>query len=279
MAAVTSIADFVNSRGPHPPHRQSMPGSSDLDLLGPAPVGSSDLDLSGPARASSDSDLSGPAAGSAGLDLSRAPAVPPRPAAVPTSRPVRPVPRTRSGERTQLTPKAPTVTLNRLQSGIGVLSVEAACSDAVGDLRIGCAYELADGHTSTVQRAGGSSTAPKDSRRPIIAGRRDQFERLMLDLRQSRQLERLVVYGFSESGAPLRWGGTLIVTTAGGARIELPLDRPPSAGVTVFLSIYNVRGEFVIRAEMEIIAGSVRDAVKAYGFNRISWLDERTPIA
>jgi hypothetical protein len=47
----------------------------------------------------------------------------------------------------------------------------------------------------------------------------------------------------------------------------------------VFLSIYNVRGEFVIRAEMEIIAGSVRDAVKAYGFNRISWLDERTPIA
>ncbi|HEV2885833.1 MAG TPA: hypothetical protein VGX49_02885, partial [Jatrophihabitans sp.] len=170
-------------------------------------------------------------------------------------------------------------TLNRLQSGIGVLTIEAACSPAVGDLRIGAAYQLADGHSSLVSRAGGIATAPRNSRRPVIAARAEQYERLVIDLRQSRQLERLVVYGFSESGGPLNWGGTLILRTAGGARVELPLDRPASAGVTVLLSIYNVRGEFVVRAEMENVPGSIRTAVQAYGFDRISWLDDRTPVA
>ncbi len=191
----------------------------------------------------------------------------------------RPLPRARSGERTLLTPKAPTITLNRLQSGIGVLSVEAACSPAVGDLRIGAAYQLADGHSSIVSRAGASSTAPRNSRRPVIVARAEKYERLVVDLRQNRLLERMVVYGFSESGRQLNWGGTLVLRTAGGARVELPLDRPASGGVTVLLSIYNVAGEFVVRAEMENFAGSIRNAVQAYGFDLISWLDDRTPVA
>ncbi len=171
------------------------------------------------------------------------------------------------------------MTLNRLQSGIGVLSIEAACSPAVGDLRIGAAYQLAGGHSSIVSRIGASSTAPRNSRRPVIVARAEQYERLVVDLRQNRQLERMVVYGFSESGRQLNWGGTLVLRTAGGARVELPLDRPPSGGVSVMLSIYNVRGEFVVRAEMETIDGSIRNAVQAYGFDLISWLDDRTPVA
>ncbi len=177
-----------------------------------------------------------------------------------------------------LTAKAPTVTLNRLQSGIGVLTIEAACSAAVGDLRIGAAYELADGHSSTVSRLD-SPTAPRDSRRPVILARREQYERLVVDLRQSRSLDRLVVYAFSESGAQLNWGGTLTVSTAGGARIDVPLDRPAAGGVTVLLSLYNVRGEFVLRAELEHFDGSIREAATAYGFERIGWLDDRTPVA
>ncbi|MDQ1722217.1 MAG: hypothetical protein QOI26_1951, partial [Pseudonocardiales bacterium] len=163
--------------------------------------------------------------------------------------------------------------------GIGVLSIEAASSAAIGDLRIGAAYQLSDGHSSIVSRAGGSATAPRNSRRPVIAAKVEQYERLVVDLRQNRSLDRLVVFGFSESGGQLNWGGTLVLRTAGGARVELPLDRPASAGVTVLLSIYNVRGEFVVRAEMENIAGSIRNAVQAYGFDRISWLDDRTPVA
>jgi hypothetical protein len=191
----------------------------------------------------------------------------------------RPLPRARSGERTLLTPRAPTITLNRLQSGIGVLTIEAVCSPAVGDLRIAAAYELADGRTSLVSGVGGMATAPHNSRRPVIAARAEQYERLVVDLRQSRQLDRLVVCGFSESGGQLNWGGTLVLSTVGGARVELPLDRPPSGGVSALLSIYNIRGEFVVRAEMETIGGSIRAAVQAYGFDRISWLDDRTPVA
>ncbi|HEX8082538.1 MAG TPA: hypothetical protein VF557_20180 [Jatrophihabitans sp.] len=268
-------------------------GSSSLDLSSPpsrptarpAAAGSSSLDLSSPP--SRPAARPAAAAGSSSLDLSTPAAAPPAAVATPavSGRPsgprrvARPLPRARSGERTLLTPKAPTVTLNRLQSGIGVLSVEAACSPAVGDLRIGAAYQLADGHSSIVSRVGASSTAPRNSRRPVIVARAEKYERLVVDLRQNRLLERMVVYGFSESGGQLNWGGTLVLRTAGGARVELPLDRPASGGVTVLLSIYNVRGEFVVRAEMENIAGSIRNAVQAYGFDLISWLDDRTPVA
>jgi len=263
-------------------------GSVSLDPSAPAALGggSASLDLSAPAAASTGSvslDLSAPVAapaGSASLDLST-PVASPAAAPAPARRrhPVRPLPRARSGERTLLSPKAPTVTLSRLQSGVGVLAIEAACSPAVGDLRIAAAYQLADGHSSLVSRTGGIPTGPRDSRRPVIAARIEQYERLLVDLRQNRQLSRLVVLGFSESGGQLHWGGTLILTTPGGARIELPLERPPSGGVTVLLSIYNVRGEFVVRAEMENFAGPIRAAVQAYGFDRISWLDDRTPVA
>ena len=69
-----------------------------------------------------------------------------------------------------------------------------------------------------------------------------------------------------------------MLSTFGQARVELPLDRPPSARVAVLMSLYNIDGEFVVRAEMEEIAGSVREAVAAYGFDRIAWLDQRTPL-
>jgi uncharacterized protein involved in tellurium resistance len=177
-----------------------------------------------------------------------------------------------------LTEREPVVTLTRLQSGVGVLTVEAACSPAIGDLRLGCAYDLASGHSSVVQYASGVSTAPARSSRPVIIGSRGQYERLVVDLVQIRTVERLVVYAYSESGTELRWGGTLVLTTFGGARIEVPLDRPPSSGVLVVASLYNIDGELVIRAELTDVAGTVRDAVGAFGFDRIGWVDPRTPV-
>jgi hypothetical protein len=39
-----------------------------------------------------------------------------------------------------------------------------------------------------------------------------------------------------------------------------------------------VRGELVLRAEMEIVPGGVREAARGYGFDRITWLDDRTPV-
>ncbi|MGH3735269.1 MAG: hypothetical protein ACRDT6_06550 [Micromonosporaceae bacterium] len=179
---------------------------------------------------------------------------------------------------TILSATSPTVTLTRMQSGVGTLLIRAACSDRVGDLRLGCAYQLRGGHASTVQHAGGARFAPRDSDRPVIVSGRDRFEQLTLDLRQCRELERLIVYGFSESRGTLQWDGTLIVSTYGGAEIEVPLARKPSAGTLVVLSLYNIDGEFVLRAEQDDPAASIRDACQAYGFERITWLDERTPL-
>ncbi|MCW2526117.1 MAG: hypothetical protein JWM76_977 [Pseudonocardiales bacterium] len=189
------------------------------------------------------------------------------------------IPRLRTGERILLSPREPVVALNRLQSGIGVLSFEMAASARVGDLRIGCAYELTDGHSSTVQSSDGTSTAPRGSREPVIFARNDGFEHLLIDLRQTRRLVRALFFGFSASEQPLNWGGTLIVNALGGARVELPLDIAPSVGVTALMSVINVDGEFVVRGEMELINGSIRDACVAYGYDRITWVDDRHPAS
>jgi uncharacterized protein involved in tellurium resistance len=173
--------------------------------------------------------------------------------------------------------KEPTVTLTRVQSGIGQLAIEAVCSPAVGDLRLGAAYQLRDGTSSTVQYTGGNRFAPS-SRRPVIVAGRDEYEHLRIDLRRTRELERVALYAFSESRADLTWGGTLVISTFGGGRIDLPLESLYPGKVAVLISIYNLDGEFVIRAEMETIAGDVREAARAYGYDRITWRDDRSPV-
>ena len=218
---------------------------------------------------------------SSSLDLDEPAPSPPRPAtpAAPAEpRRTRVDVRVRNGERFITSPSAPTVTLTPLQSGIGTLTIEAAASDEVGDLRLGCAYELADGFELTVQMTQGNRFAPPHSKRPVIVGGHDRFERVQVDLRQCRSLKRLVVYAFSESRQPLRWGGTLIITTHGAARIETPLDVLQGGEIAVLTSLYQVRGELVVRAEMQTLFGDVREAARAYGFERISWLDGRTPV-
>jgi hypothetical protein len=108
--------------------------------------------------------------------------------------------------------------------------------------------------------------------------RRERFEQVAVDLRRCRELRRLAVYALAPSRQPLTWSGTLVVTTFGGGRIDLPLEALRPGATAVLLSVYNVAGEFVVRAEMEAVEGSLRDAARAYGYDRITWLDDRTPI-
>jgi uncharacterized protein involved in tellurium resistance len=220
---------------------------------------------------------------SSSLDLSEpVPASPALPAAVPV--PAAPRlrlhqdRRIRSGGHHLLGITEPTVTLTRVQSGIGQLEIEAVCSPSVGDLHLGAAYQLHDGVASTVQYLAGNRHAPS-SRRPVIVAGLNEYEHLRIDLRRARELERLAVYAFSESRSELRWGGTLVVTTFGGARIELPLETLYPGRVAVLLSLYNLDGEFVVRAEMEtILDGDIREAARAYGYDRITWRDDRVPV-
>jgi uncharacterized protein involved in tellurium resistance len=308
--AATAVADFVSGGGPQPerhhqpaapsppakaprpsPPRVSPPAPAPPprpSAPAPAPVSSSlDLDAPAPAAVAPPVAAAQPGGGaSTTLDLDAA-ALAPAPAAAPggpgrAAAPagIRPYPvrRVTAGERTILGGASPTVTLTRTQSGIGTLTIDAACSAEVGDLRLGCAYQLRSGQSSTVQAAGGNQFAPPRSRRPVLVGGRERYERISVDLRQTRDIDRLAVFAFSESGAQLHWGGTLIVTTFAGAKIEVPLEHLAPGSVAVLLSLYNVDGEFVLRAELETISGSIREAARAYGYDRITWLDDRNPV-
>jgi uncharacterized protein involved in tellurium resistance len=170
------------------------------------------------------------------------------------------------------------VTLTRVQTGVGELLLQAVCSPEVGDLRLGCAYALRGGQTSTVQLSGGSRFGPPDGRRPVIGARHAQYEIIGVDLRWCREVERLAVYAFSQSRVPLPWAGTLAVSTFGGAVIDLPIELGRSSRVAMLLTLYNVDGEFVLRREMQPFDTSVRAACLAYGYERITWVDDWTPM-
>ena len=50
-------------------------------------------------------------------------------------------------------------------------------------------------------------------------------------------------------GGAARWSST----TFGGDRIEMPIDLAPSNAVAVLASVYNIRGQLVLRSEMDLI--------------------------
>jgi hypothetical protein len=245
----------------------------------PPPSSSSDLDLFPEPTAPA------PPPSAAVPDLDLFPDPVPAPAGVPAVTPparqapvVRTVPRVAPGARVILTLREPTVTLDRLQSGIGGLTVTAVCSPAVGDLVLGAVYQLADGTSGVLGAATGISTGPARSRRPVLQGGRDEFEHITVDLRQARSLRRLVVWAASASEQELAWGGTLRLATHGGSRVEIPLDVGRHAGPLVVASVYVVDGEFVVRAELDPVHGVARDVARAYGFGAITWADPRTPV-
>lgn len=285
-----AVNDFLSGRAQRPGRRStatsSTPPSRAASPVGTSPASALDLSAdpapapAAPARppltpaapARTSLDLSPTATPTAATPAARRGAPPGR------RKDRRPPHRAGSGTQTILGPEAPTVSLNRLQSGIGTLVCEAVCSPAVGDVRLGAAYQLSDGTSSIVQHSSGMSAAPAGSKRPVIAGSRESYDRLTIDLRQSRALTRMLVYAFSESGQRIGWGGTLRCSTFGGARIELPLELGVHQGPVALLSLYNVDGQYVLRAETELIDGEVREAAHAFGYDRITWADHRTPV-
>ncbi|TKV57814.1 hypothetical protein FDO65_16915 [Nakamurella flava] len=285
-ASSTSLDLGGPPAAPAPPAPAS---STSLDLGGPpaapappAPSSSTSLDL-GPTPTASPAPAARATGSGTSLDLGgggspSAPARPTGPATPPSTSIWRPA-RTDNRIPTVLQPSAPEVVLDRRQSAIGTLTIDAVVGPGVGDLRLGAAYQLTSGLASTVQHSTGRRFGPAHERqRPIVLASRGPAEQLEIDLRQVRDLERVVVYAFSGNGAPLQWGGTLRITTFGGAKIEIPLDQPPSAVVTVVAAIYQVDGELVVRAERDLAGRTVKEACRAYGFDRISWLDDQTPV-
>lgn len=269
---------------PDTPAPAAAPAAAPPSIKAQPPTSDTSLDLS-PTSPTAPSPLAPPTAPTAPA-LRAAPPAPPAPTA-PAAPGFRPR-RTSPGAPTLLTPQQPTVTLTRVQSGVGGLTVTAATSVGDGDLRLGCAYQLRSGASSLVQAVSGVTVAPPGSRRPVIRASRDRFEALHLDLRQVGELDRAIVYLFSHydavraqppgTKAMVPWSGVLSSETLTGVRIDVPLRRDPGPGVLVALSVYNVDGELVLRAENELLAGSVRDAVRAFGFETVTWIDPTTPL-
>ncbi len=73
-----------------------------------------------------------------------------------------------------------------------------------------------------------ASAPPGETRRRSSWPTGSSTSAIAVDLRQVTDLERFVVYAFAGNGQPLRWGGTLIATTFGGDRIEMPIDLAPA---------------------------------------------------
>lgn len=281
--------DLGSSPTPTPARTPTPASTTSLDLgagtAPPAPASSTSLDL-GLGGAPAPPPAAGQASSaSTSLDLGAGPQPTAGPGRAPTPKPPPPAERhhvlrrTRPGVTTLLDFGNPVVTLRPVQSGIGELTVDAVVGDEVGDLRIGAAWALTDGRTGTVELEAERRHGP-DDRRPLVwAERQGRFDRIALDLRQARSLARLLVYGFSPSKRSLTWGGTVVITTYGGDRIDAPIVSAPSPAVMALVSVYNVGGEFVVRSEMDPVSGSVRDTCRAFGYDRITWLDDHTPVA
>jgi hypothetical protein len=180
--------------------------------------------------------------------------------------------RTEDGTTTILTPRRPTVMLNRLQSGIGAIRMHMIWT-APQQGRLGCIFRMTSGDSAVAWP--GSLPAARD---PLALTMQADLAVVTVDLLRARQLDRMILVATLDHHLPDRPPGALLINTYGGARIEVPLDDPPIPGVLVLLSMSNLNGEFVLRAEREPIPGAVRDAAVAYGFDRITWYDGYTAI-
>lgn len=59
--------------------------------------------------------------------------------------------------------------------------------------------------------------------------------------------------------------------------MDVPLEREPQAGALVALSVVNVDGSLVLRAEDELVAGALREVGQAHG-SGLRWVDAWTPV-
>lgn len=182
--------------------------------------------------------------------------------------------RARADRPVLLTRERPTVVLTPVQSGVGALRITSIVSEQVGDLTLGALCTLADGSATLLDANRDMSAAPAGARSPVVsAAGRD----LSVDLRQVRALRRLVVVAFSPTSAVVTWGGVVRVELAGGTRVDVPLEREPQAGALVALSVVNVDGSLVLRAEDELVPGALREVGQAYG-SGLRWVDAWTPV-
>lgn len=188
-----------------------------------------------------------------------------------------PYPRVQPGATVVLSAARPTVTLTRLQSGIGQLRISLARGADAGDLALGLVCETTDGATYVLQRLGDVQATPATPLPLVRLAAVQGVDTFLVDLRQVRRLRRALLYGYSPAVAVLAWDGVVTTTTHDGSRVEAPFELPALSGTVALLTGYAVHGELVLRAELEPFAGPPETAAEAYGYHA-GWLGGRLPV-
>ncbi len=227
-----------------------------LDLstpAAPAPSGADPLDLTSP---------SGPADGPVTSPSGRHRRLPRHQLDLPT---------VAAGERRRMDDDDVVVHLTRAQSAFGALEITPAVP-AGAAMALGVAYE-ARGTQGVVL----SPIAPMgpDPMSPIF---RTSGGGVIVNLRHVAALDRFLIYAVLTGQNKTMPGGTVVVGTYGGSRMELPLGTQPTYGAQALLTAYVVEGRIVLRAEHDPFSGTLHQVCDAYGYSELTWRDPFTPL-
>lgn len=233
---------------PSPPRPKVNPAPAADQGLTSAAASDTTLDLSSAAQPSPDSTTS--AGGQA------------RASRLPVRRGRRAIP----GAIVRLGADLPTVTLTRLQSGVGGLTVGLV---GVGAERaaLGCVYEIeSKPNVRTLRIDAETDPVPKPDQ--SLWGQFKDNQRIVVDLRQTTQLRRALFYvsTHGEGTGPMV-ACALVFRAQGADLVECPMDLSGENRTVAIATIYNAFGELVIRSEVEAIDGPVRTAAEAHGFS------------
>lgn len=173
------------------------------------------------------------------------------------------------GERRLMAGNDAVVALTRVQSGIGVLEVSLSVPD-LDNHKIALAYECC----AKKQYVLGYDRERNQGDHPFTLSRSG---RLLVDLRRVRSLRRFLV-SVSACSSSVRWTGAAVVSTLGGARLEVPLGHPGPHENLALLTGYNVDGQLVVRAEDDPQDVPLKRLCEDYGYTKVGWRDDRHPL-
>ena len=253
---------------PTPPSRPSAPRSNPLDLGGseqrveqrveppsrntPVPTSNNLLDLSGPSGSAPVPASTGRFAPLVNHELG--------------------LPTLDEGERRILTVEDPVVHLTRMQSSAGALEFTAATAQP-NQLLLGCLFETVDQRESIVLP--GMRPQGPDPHSPIF---RSTTQGVTINLRGIKRAARFFVIGLPQTSDRSMPGGTLVVQTYGGSRLEVVLDRSATFGAKALITGYVVEGRIVLRAEHDPFSGTLQQVAGVYGYDQMTWRDPFTPL-
>lgn len=175
-------------------------------------------------------------------------------------------------ERRILSVDDPVVHLTRMQSSGGALEFQAATAQP-NQLLLGCAFETSDQRESMVLP--GLRPQGPDPSSPIF---RSTPQGVTVNLRAITDVLRFFIIGLPQTSDRSMPGGTLVIGTYGGSRLEVVLDTSATFGAKALVTGYVVEGRIVLRAEHDPFSGTLQQVAGVYGYDQMTWRDPFTPL-